>query len=94
MSYGLVGLGDSIKNQSKMEFNNLAQQEHQRKATNKSIEQAKHSEKMSMASTGAGMGLMAGMSSTAMGAKFGMAAGPIGMAVGAGIGMLVGSIFD
>ena len=94
MSYGLVGLGDVIGDRAKGSMRDLAQQEQQRNSMNNQLDQQAKAQKSSTMFTGAGMGMMAGLSSTAMGAKFGMMAGPVGALLGAGVGMLASRLFD
>lgn len=76
---GLIGTGQALQEQSSAILGNADRNEQRRNEANKQIESQETSQRMSMAGTGASIGMYA--------------YGPLGALAGAAAGYLIGSIF-
>ena len=78
MGYSILDVASTTRQQALQGMEDVANQEQQREAANKQLEQAQKAQTMSTIGAGAGIGFMVG--------------GPVGGAIGAGIG-LIASLF-
>lgn len=86
MGYGLLGLKDHMEGQAMNSFRDLAQDQERNKMAEEQMEQARKSQQMGMAGTGAAVGWAAG-------AQAGSVGGPWGAAIGAALGFIAGELF-
>lgn len=86
MSYGLVGLKNSMEDQAMRGLGDLAQQQEQQKRHGEQIKEADRQRKVSGTTMGATTGAM-------IGAQYGSVGGPWGAVIGAAVGFLASDLF-